>query len=140
QRNPMKTQFLSASFSSDTRSPGIGTDLNYRDPWGNEYIITMDLNDDNKAEDPFYGPAWMSSSTGTATSPLGPGINGLTYEEYDNYYQYHGNVMVWSMGPNGPLNNSPSSFTYPPTQPKQPISTAWAMDPSNKRHILSWAQ
>ncbi|HEX3625728.1 MAG TPA: prepilin-type N-terminal cleavage/methylation domain-containing protein [Verrucomicrobiae bacterium] len=138
QKNPMKTIFLSPTYSADVRSPGIGTDLNYRDPWGNPYIITMDLNEDNKAEDPFYAPVWMSSSSG-ATTP-GSGVYGLSYQDYDKYYQYHGNVMVWSMGPNGPVNNSPSSFTYPQTSSQAPGGGAWAIDPSNKGHILSWAQ
>jgi len=139
QKNPRNTIFLNASYAPDTNSPGVGTDLNYRDPWGNPYLITMDLNDDNKAEDPFYAPAWMSSSTGISGNP-GAGINGLSYQEYDKYYQFHGNVMVWSMGPNGPANKSPSSFTFPATSAAAPSGGAWATDPSNKSHILSWSQ
>lgn len=140
QKNPMQTVFLSASFSSDTRSPGIGTDLNYRDPWGNPYIITMDLNEDNKAEDPFYSPVTMSSSTG---ADGGSGFDGLSYYDpdgnaSDGKYLFHGNVMVWSMGPNGPLNQSPSSFTY--NQTMADSSHGWVQDGSNKNHILSWAQ
>ena len=57
----------------------------------------------------------------------------------DGYYLFHGNVMVWSMGPNGPFNHSPSSFTYSPTT-ASPNNMGWARDPSNKNHILSWAQ
>jgi prepilin-type N-terminal cleavage/methylation domain-containing protein len=138
QKNPMKTIFLNATYNSDTRSPGVGADLNYRDPWGNPYLITMDLNDDNKSEDPFYAPVWMSSSTG---SPKGAGELGLSYQSYDNYYQFHGNVMVWSMGPSGPANQSPSSFTFP-VSPAVKMGNGqngpWAMDPANKNHILSW--
>ncbi|MGH7978122.1 MAG: prepilin-type N-terminal cleavage/methylation domain-containing protein [Limisphaerales bacterium] len=141
QKNPMQTVFLSASFSSDTRSPGIGTDLNYRDPWGNPYIITMDLNEDNKAEDPFYSPITMSSSTG---APGGAGFNGLSAYDPDGIgpdtkYIFHGNVMVWSMGPNGLLNQSPSSFTYN-LGTADPDGHGWVQDGSNKNHILSWAQ
>jgi prepilin-type N-terminal cleavage/methylation domain-containing protein len=142
QKNPMRTIFLNGSYASDTRSPGIGTDLNYRDPWGNPYIITMDLNEDNKAEDPFYAPAWMSSSTGPTTP--GAGVYGLSLDGLpDNNYLFHGNVMVWSMGPNGPYYQSPSSFTYPGGTTPAPAggaNTSWALDPSNKNHILSWAQ
>jgi prepilin-type N-terminal cleavage/methylation domain-containing protein len=139
QKNPMRTIFLNGTYGADTRSPGIGTDLNYRDPWGNPYIITMDLNDDNKAEDPFYAMPVISSSTGVGG---GAGVNGLSYQAYDQYYIFHGNVMVWSMGPNGPYNQSPSSFTYPPAGTVLPSGTAgpWALDPSNKSHILSWVQ
>lgn len=140
QKNPMRTVFLNGSYTADTLSPGIGTDLNYRDPWGNPYIITMDLNDDNKAEDAFYAPDWMSSSTGLAG---GAGVNGLSYQAADDKYLFHGNVMVWSMGQNGPFNHSPSSFTYPPQAGMMMANGQpgpWAQDPSNKNHILSWAQ
>ena len=54
QANPMKTGYLNASMSGDTSSPGVGTDLVYRDPWGNPYIISLDLNDDGLCEDAFY--------------------------------------------------------------------------------------
>jgi len=139
QKNPNRTVFLSGSYTADASSPGIGTDLNYRDPWGNPYIITMDLNEDNKAVDPFYSQDSVSSSTGTSG---GPGLFGLTYAPFPvDYYQFHGNVMVWSMGPNGPYNHSPSSFSYqsgPSTPP--PGIKAWAQDPSNRNHILSWVQ
>jgi hypothetical protein len=78
----------------------------------------------------------MSSSTGVAG---GAGVDGLSYQTSDKYYIFHGNVMVWSMGPNGPFNHSPSSFTYSPTT-AAPGGQSWAQDPSNKQHILSWAQ
>jgi prepilin-type N-terminal cleavage/methylation domain-containing protein len=133
-KNPMQKALLSVKFAGDAASPGVGTDLNYRDPWGNPYLISMDLNGDNKCEDPFYAPVTMSSSTGVVG---GPGVNGLSYQASDGNYLFHGNVMVWSMGPNGPYYHSQSSFTYSPSSPAP--SGAWAMDPSNKNHILSWA-
>ena len=138
QKNPMQKTFLNTSkFTSDTASPGVGTDLNYRDPWGNPYIISMDLNEDSKCEDAFYAPAAVSSASGAAQ---GAGINGLSYQSSDGNYVFHGNVMVWSMGPNGPFNQSPSSFTYSLTAPTTSPASGWAQDPSNKSHILSWAQ
>jgi len=133
QKNPSQTIFLSAKSVSDTSSPGIGTDLNYRDPWGNPYIITMDLNEDNKAEDPFYSQQFMSSANGQLN---GNGLNGLNLQT-DGYYAFHGNVMVWSMGPNGPYNHSPSSFYY---STPNTSGIGWALDPNNKSHILSWTQ
>jgi hypothetical protein len=135
QKNPMQTIFLSnVKSTGDTNSPGIGSDLNYRDPWGNPYIITMDMNEDNKAEDPFYSEPSVSSATGVVG---GSGLNGLSLQS-DGYYAYHGNVMVWSMGPYGPYNHSPSSFLYSATAPSSGIGLA--LDPNNKNHILSWAQ
>jgi type II secretory pathway pseudopilin PulG len=135
QKNPMQKDMLSVKFTGDTSSPGVGTDLNFRDPWGNPYIISMDLNGDNKCEDPFYAPYWMSSSSGAAA---GPGVNGLSCQA-DGNYLFHGNVMVWSMGPDGPYNHASSSFTYPTAPTSAPGGGAWARDSSNKNHILSWA-
>src|SRR5438270_168461 len=42
-RNPHRTPFLNATMSGDTSSPGVGIDGVYRDPWGNPFIITIDL-------------------------------------------------------------------------------------------------
>jgi prepilin-type N-terminal cleavage/methylation domain-containing protein len=131
QKNPQQTVFLKAAPSGNTTAPGYGTDLNYRDPWGNPYIITMDLNEDDKAEDMFYSSPTVSSVThitgGTALVGLicQPKANGG-----DGYYIYHGNVMVWSMGPDGPVNSAPSSFD----------TNSLATDGPNKQHILSWQQ
>jgi len=42
-----------------------------RDPWGQPYIITLDLNFDNKCRDAFYKQASVSLDTGEQ------GFNGL---------------------------------------------------------------
>jgi hypothetical protein len=126
QKNPQKTQFLNAKFSGwDTNSggtalPGVGNDLVYRDPWGNPYIISMDLNYDNQCQDAFYGLTAVSQANnqGLVSPTASP----------NNNYQFHGTVMVWSMGPYGPGTPGPSSFDPAPA----PGSTA------NKNHILSW--
>src|ERR1035437_1133157 len=47
--NPQKTRYLNAAMAANTSSPGIGPDGVYRDPWGQPYIITIDLNGDDKA-------------------------------------------------------------------------------------------
>ncbi|HXB60575.1 MAG TPA: prepilin-type N-terminal cleavage/methylation domain-containing protein [Candidatus Acidoferrales bacterium] len=118
QLNSQRTIFLTAKMTGDTSSPGIGTDLNYRDPWGNPYIISMDLNGNNQCEDDFYASPAVSASVGSG---------GLVLQA-DGNYAFNGNVMVWSMGPNGPYGRSPSSFN----------ASALATDSSNKNHILSW--
>ena len=118
QLNAQRTPFLTAKMTGDTSSPGIGTDLNYRDPWGNPYIISMDLNGNNQCEDDFYASPAVSASAGS---------DGLVLQA-DGNYALNGNVMVWSMGPNGPYGRSPSSFN----------ASALATDSSNKNHILSW--
>ncbi len=73
-KNPQQTQFLNAHMSGDTSSPGVGTDSVYRDPWGNPYVISMDLNYDGMCQDAFYclqKASLLVGSTGTT------GLNGL---------------------------------------------------------------
>ena len=98
QKNPQQTLFLNAKMSGDTSSPGVGTDLVYRDPWGNPYIITMDLNYDEMCKDPFY--CLNSVSPG--------GLNGLVDPTnptgIDDNWEFRGKVMVWSAGPDGTIN------------------------------------
>ncbi len=74
-RNPQKQVFLNGKMVSSASQPGIGPDYNFRDPWGNPYVISLDLNYDNQCNDSFYAP------------PPGPGIPAA--------------VLVWSYGPNG---------------------------------------
>ena len=110
QSNPMQTDFLNAHVSGDTNSPGVGTDLVYRDPWGDPYAITMDLNNDEICEDAFYKLQTVSAG----------GLNGLILQP-DGNYAYHGEVMVWSAGPNKKID------------PDDP-----ATDYENRDNVLSW--
>jgi type II secretory pathway pseudopilin PulG len=55
-RNPRLHSFLNAKDVDGITSKGISkVDNVYRDPWGNPYIITLDLNYDQQCADPFYG-------------------------------------------------------------------------------------
>jgi prepilin-type N-terminal cleavage/methylation domain-containing protein len=136
QKNPQKTQFLNAKLSGwdpymgGTPLPGVGNDLVYRDPWGNPYLISMDLNYDGQCQDAFYGLQAVSQQNGQQgynglVNPTDSGGNG-------NDFRFHGTVMVWSMGPYGPGTPGLSSF-YPGPNPG-----AMATGPANKNHILSW--
>lgn len=109
-KNPQQTDFLTAKMVGDTNLPGVGPDLVYRDPWKNPYIITMDLNGDNQCRDACYSLPVVS----------GGGLNGLI-QQSDGSYACHGNVMVWSAGPDGQIN------------PNAPANTG-----ANKDNILSW--
>jgi prepilin-type N-terminal cleavage/methylation domain-containing protein len=53
-RNPRHHSTFKAN-PSDGTTPGLDNDGILRDPFGNPYIITIDMNDDNQAEDAFYG-------------------------------------------------------------------------------------
>jgi prepilin-type N-terminal cleavage/methylation domain-containing protein len=96
-KNPQKNPFLNAKRVSDAVSPGVGTDLVYRDPWGNPYIITFDLNYDNKARDAFYRLQKVSQQNNQS------GYNGLV-DSIDpngngNDFEVSATVIVWSLGP-----------------------------------------
>jgi len=96
-KNTEKTKFLNARVISDNKSPGIGTDGIYRDPWGSPYVITLDLNNDERARDGFYCFQDVSQSNGQT------GVNGL-FNSRDpagngNYFEINSDVAVWSPGP-----------------------------------------
>jgi hypothetical protein len=126
ERNPQKTIFLNAHMSgwdpsqTGTPLPGVGNDLVYRDPWGNPYLITMDLNYDEQCQDAVYCNAAVSGLGGANKNP---GLNGLVSPNtaINNNFQYHGKVMVWSAGPDGKID--------PGIPANQGV---------NKDNILSW--
>jgi prepilin-type N-terminal cleavage/methylation domain-containing protein len=110
QANPRKTAFLSPNLSGDTSSPGVGTDLVYRDPWGNPYVISLDLNGDGVCEDAFYKMPGISTN----------GINGLILQP-DGKYAFDGPIMVWSAGPNKRVNGAMT-----------------AVQAENRDNVMSW--
>ena len=118
-KNPKKIAFLNAKFVSDTTSPGIGLDGVYRDPWGNPYIITLDLNYDEKARDAFYRSHLISQQN------LQSGYNGLfnSKDPSGNGDRFEANapVMVWSAGPDKMID--------PNTKANEGV---------NKDNVLSW--
>lgn len=115
--NHKKINYLNAESASDDRSPGIGTDLVYRDPWGNPYIVTLDLNYDDRCRDGFYFNPRVSANS------EGSGHNGLVPKNIEGriYYEHRGNVMVWSFGPDGDIDDNNN-----------------AISGANKDNILSW--
>jgi prepilin-type N-terminal cleavage/methylation domain-containing protein len=128
QSNPQQTKFLNAKMSGwdpsqgGTALAGVGNDLVYRDPWGNPYIITMDLNYDDSCADDVYRMHGVSQN-GTGMTPAG--FNGLSNPDMSPLHQdnflFHGKVMVWSAGPDGKVDK-----------------TVKANADVNKDNILSW--
>src|ERR1039457_6595260 len=121
-KNPQQTKFLNQTMVSDTTSPGIGTDLAYRDPWGHPYIISMDLNYDDQCMDAFYALKNVSQQNNQT------GFNGLVNSTSTDangngdHFQFHGKIMVWSAGPDGKID---------------PLNTK-ANTGVNKDNVLSW--
>ena len=128
QKNPQRIAFLNAKMVSNINEAGVGPDYVYRDPFGNPYIITLDMNSDGKVRDAFYKSRVVSQLP--AGSPGHPtadatGYNGL-FNNADaggagDHYEYSGNVMVWTFGADTLINGAASAITVP-----------------NKDNILSW--
>ncbi|MBU6399024.1 MAG: type II secretion system GspH family protein [Verrucomicrobia bacterium] len=97
-RNPQAHPFLDAKRVSTPLSPGIGPDDVYRDPWGNPYIITLDMNYDNQCRDSFYGLGKVSRMGNSKQ-----GYNGLFQANptQPDSFETKASAMVWSMGPDG---------------------------------------
>jgi prepilin-type N-terminal cleavage/methylation domain-containing protein len=100
-RNPKSVSFISPKRISGYGPGGVGDDLIYRDPWGNPYIISIDLGYTGKCVDAFYGLSAVSGSGGAGS----PGLNGLTWNPTVNYYESSSPIMIWSMGPDGKADN-----------------------------------
>ncbi len=78
--------------------PGLDPDGVLRDPWGHPYIITIDMNEDNRCRDAYYSP--------------------------EAQYEIPGQVLVWSLGPDGAAETPAAS----------PPSNGGA----NRDNVLSW--
>ncbi|PAW87330.1 MAG: hypothetical protein B9S33_06455 [Pedosphaera sp. Tous-C6FEB] len=137
--NANKIRFLDAKMSSGVSSPGVGDDLVYRDPWGNPYIVTLDLDYDHTARDDFYAFAHVSERN----APEEDSQNGLVGLRRPNEAPYSApatahpsdrhnfvakeQVAVWSFGPDGKVDfnrsNSPDGK---------------ANEGVNKDNLLSW--
>ncbi len=104
-KNTQQIKFLNASMSRSTTDAGVGPDLVYRDPWGNPYIISMDLNYDGKTWDAIYRSRNVSQPTAGGASGINGLFNSVDASGNGNHFQYNGGVMVWSFGPDKGWNN-----------------------------------
>ena len=93
-RNPRKLPLFTGKDASGP-DPGVGPDLVFRDPWGNPYIISLDMNDDDKTFDGFYRKIPNGDKVGLAKNP-----------SVNNDYEANRSVMIWSLGPDKSADNS----------------------------------
>jgi type II secretory pathway pseudopilin PulG len=92
--NPKRIMFLYARMVDNTNSPGVSTvDRQFRDPWGNPYIISLDANHDGFVRDACYARA--SLWTNVVAAPL-TNSGGI--------YELSGKAMAWSRGPDGKVS------------------------------------
>ncbi|MGA2029910.1 MAG: prepilin-type N-terminal cleavage/methylation domain-containing protein [Verrucomicrobiota bacterium] len=120
-KNPQQTIFLNAKMGDASNTNGVvGPDLVYRDPWGTPYVISMDLDEDSQCFDAFYRLKNVSQVQPNSSTGFNGLVNPTSNPNSDNF-QFHGNVMVWSAGPDKKIN--------PPLPANQDV---------NKDNILSW--
>lgn len=107
--NPKQTKFLNVREVDGQRTPGVGPDGVYRDPWGNPYIVTIDLNYNEQCRDGFYR---LQSVSGDPQSGGARGLNGhfKPGDGRDNF-ELRTQVMVWSLGPDGRIDPGVSANT-----------------------------
>ena len=111
-RNPRKLILFTGKDVSGS-DPGVGPDLVFRDPWGNPYIISIDMNDDDKTFDGFYRKFMDGDRVGLTVNPkvsVGAGNR-----------EANRSIMIWSLGPDKSADN-----------------TVGAKDGVNKDNVLSW--
>lgn len=97
--NPKRHCLLAPRLVPDTQSPGVGTDGVYRDPWGNPYIITLDMNNDGRCRDAFYRLASVSCRD-SGTNGL-VGLSRLNSTNGGDTFEVPEPIIVWSLGPDG---------------------------------------
>ena len=93
-RNPRKIKYWNPKMVSSDQGGVSTVDYVARDPFGSPYFITVDMNDDNKCVDAFYG---------TGVSQRAPGDNvgyyGLSRPAANAPFELNAPVMIWSPGP-----------------------------------------
>jgi len=117
--NPRQIRLSDAKDSGSYNSPGIDPSGVFRDPFGNPYIISLDMSGNNRTADAFYRSKMVSQSSGSTgyfglsnvTDPGGMGNN----------FEVNQPVMIWSFGPDGTAD-----------------ANAHANEGANKDNILSW--
>jgi len=116
-KNVQQIKFISPKMTDNVANAGVGPDLVYRDPWGNPYVISVDLNMDDKVRDSLYcqqGVSMSSGDTGFFGLFRAPGETG-------DEFKYNGRVMVWSKGPDGKYGPAAKANAVP-----------------NRDNVLSW--
>jgi prepilin-type N-terminal cleavage/methylation domain-containing protein len=117
-RNPRKTRYWDPKIVS-TPTAGVSTeDYLARDPWGCPYIVTVDMNDDNKCLDAYYRRASVSERQASDNN----GFYGLSRTQPGDNFEANGRVMIWSAGPDRSYN------------PQEKANAGF-----NRDNVLSWS-
>lgn len=120
--NPKAIKFLNAKMVEDTNSSGVSIiDHQYRDPWGNPYIISMDSTYDGQCGDFLYCQQIVSQFSSNSQIGLNGLFNPVETNGNGNHFYFHGKVMVWSAGPDKKFDQQTPAHTG-----------------ANKDNVLSW--
>jgi hypothetical protein len=121
-KNSKRHKYLEAKVVGDTTRHGVSPDGIYRDPWGTPYIISLDLNFDEKTRDGVYKQNLVSSQNQSSPNQgRDTSSSGLVSAGPNDTYEYAGKVMAWSLGPDKDFNSGINARTG-----------------VNKDNILSW--
>jgi prepilin-type N-terminal cleavage/methylation domain-containing protein len=115
-RNPRKVHYFSPRQVSGPVQGLSAEDFVLRDPFGNPYIITLDMNDDNKCRDAFYSKK-ISERPGDDKV----GYHGLSRVDANSPFEVPGSVMIWTFGADKNATDKVNTNEDP-----------------NKDNILSW--
>jgi type II secretory pathway pseudopilin PulG len=100
KRNPRGTQYFNARAAGNNHSHGLGADGVFRDPWGNPYILTFDLNGDGEARDPLYGSVSLKRQIGQTIRASRSNQSTNTAPSAEQSLPATP-VFIWSFGPDG---------------------------------------
>jgi prepilin-type N-terminal cleavage/methylation domain-containing protein len=123
-KNPQQLKLFDPKMVGDIYSPGLSTiDYQFRDPWGNPYVITLDMNYDGKCDDAFYRLQKISAPVGGGSAGYYGLSNTKDASGAGDNFELSGAVMVWSMGPDGTWDSQ---------------GTSNAKSGLNKDNVLGW--
>ncbi|MFM2295556.1 MAG: hypothetical protein RLZZ350_1969 [Verrucomicrobiota bacterium] len=127
-RNPQQHRFADFKKVDSIDEAGYSTiDSQLRDPWGNPYVISLDLNFEDHVSDAFYKRAAVSKKSPADLTNPNVGYNGLVNAAdstgVSDNYEVNRNVMIWSLGPD-----------------KKADISVKANSGVNKDNILGWQQ
>lgn len=117
RRNPRKNKYWNAKMVSSEINGVSTADYVARDPFGMPYMVTLDMNDDNKCLDAVYGRASVSERAPTDNV----GFYGLSRTGPGEPFLLNAPVMIWSFGPD------------------KEFDTGSANAGVNRDNVLSWA-
>lgn len=97
--NPRGLTPWNAKYANDKNSAGIGPDGNLRDPWGNQYVISLDTSLNERTRDNLYGRFRVSQDS-AAKGFYGLSNTNTTNPATDSF-ELGGQYLIWSLGPDG---------------------------------------